>query len=146
MAKYLDIKLGKEIKLYRLNTGTKQDGNKWALFSYTPYEKNDKGDYIYGQEYTMFINNINDVNYQLNDGDKIVVDKILSVSAEDNYYKDKNGKEQHKRVIKVTIDIEIKGNNNNQNNIQQNEFDNQSSSQENDFSAISDGGYEFPNF
>ena len=145
MAKYLDIKLGKEIKLYRLNTGTKQDGNKWALFSYTPYEKNDKGDYIYGQEYTFFINNINDVNYQLNDGDKITVDKIYSVSAEDSSYKDKNGKQQHKRIIKVVIDIEIKGNSNNQNDMQQNTNNNESSQEEFNY-PISDNGYEFPNF
>lgn len=34
MAKYLDLKVGKKLKIYRFNTGSGQNGN-WAFFLYT---------------------------------------------------------------------------------------------------------------
>ena len=60
MAKYLDLKLGKKLKIYRFNTGVGQNG-AWAFFSYTPYEKNPDESITYGQEYTIVISNIDDV-------------------------------------------------------------------------------------
>ena len=137
MGKYLDIKIGKEIKLFRFASGSKQDGSRWALFSFTPYEKNDKGDYIYGQEYTIFINNINDVNYQLRDGDKVEITNIYSVSAEDNTYKGKDGIQHTKRVIKVVVDIRINNQVNDSNN--QNDIVEESK-------PVFDGGYDMPDF
>lgn len=134
MGKYLDIKIGKKLKLFRLATGVRQDGNRWGLFSYTPFEKTDKGDYIYGQEYTIFMNNLtNDIS--LKDGDMVEVANILSVSAEDNTYKGKDGVQHTKRVIKVVIDIKL----NDDVNYQMN--DNYT-----DNGALSDGSYGLPDF
>lgn len=143
MGKYLDIKVGKKLKLYRLATGTKQDGNLWGLFSYTPFEKKDNGDYIYGQEYTIFMNNL-ESGMNLKDGDFVEVANILSVSAEDNTYKGKDGVQHTKRIIKVSIDIKIenKTNENLNENTQYGIYDNTKE----DNPAIADSDYELPNF
>ena len=107
MAKYLDLKVGKKLKIYRFNTGTGQSGT-WAFFSYTPYEKNPDGTTTYGQEYTIMISNINNVQFELKDGVSVEVEKINSVTADfQKYTSKKTGKEESKTVIKVAIDIVI---------------------------------------
>lgn len=144
MGKYLDIKIGKSLKLYRLATGIRQsDGKRWGLFSYTPFEKTDKGDYIYGQEYTIFMDNLPD-NMVLKDGDMVEVANILSVSAEDNTYTGKDKVQHTKRVIKVVIDIKLKDNNNN--NYTNNNYQNNQIGNDNNEGAISDGSYDLPDF
>lgn len=143
MAKYLDIKIGKKLKLYRLATGTKQDGTMWGLFSYTPFEKTDKGDYIYGQEYTIFMNNL-ESGMNLKDGDFVEVANILSVSAEDNTYKGKDGVQHTKRVIKVVVDIKLDNNSNNNTNDNVNYNNYNEVKDENP--AISSGNYDLPDF
>ena len=105
MAKYLDLKIGKKLKIYRFNTGVGQSGT-WAFFSYTPYEKNPDGTTTYGQEYTIIISNIDKVNFALRDGDTVEVAKINSVTADfQKYNSKKTGKQESKTVIKVAIDI-----------------------------------------
>ena len=141
MAKYLDLKVGKKLKLFRLTTGIKQDGNRWGLFSFTPFEKTDKGDYIYGQEYTIFINNLtNEMN--LKDGDFVEIANIISVSAEDKSFKTKDGVQHNKRVINVTVDIkanENQVNNNQSNNYQPNNYNEETG-------EISGSSYDLPDF
>ena len=121
MSKYLDIKVGKKLKVYRYREGQSNYG-KWALFSYTPYEKNDKGDVKYGQEYSILIANIEDVSKRLSDGDLVEIASINSVSANDTSYKDKTtGMTINKRVISVSVNIVVDNNsqyNNNNSNEQ----------------------------
>ena len=105
MAKYLDLKLGKKLKIYRFNTGVGQNGS-WAFFSYTPYEKNPDGSTTYGQEYTIVISNIDDVQFELKDGVSVEIEKINSVTADFQSYTDKKTKQKvNKTVIKVAVDI-----------------------------------------
>lgn len=143
MGKYLDIKVGKKLKIFRGKSGA-----DWFFFSFTPYEKNEKGDYIYGQEYVININNYKEVNYTLNDGDSVEIAAINSVTAEDNTYTSKkDNKTYTKKLIKVGIDIVIKDSNNNQNNevnygIYNNGNSDDSSNNPNDLES----DYEIPNF
>lgn len=107
MAKYLDLKLGKKLKIYRFNTGVGQNG-AWAFFSYTPYEKNQDGSTTYGQEYTIVISNIDDVQFELKDGVSVEIEKINSVTADFQTYTNKQTKQKvNKTVIKVAVDIKV---------------------------------------
>lgn len=107
MAKYLDLKLGKKLKIYRFNTGVGQNGS-WAFFSYTPYEKNPDGSTTYGQEYTIVISNIDDVQFELKDGVSVEIEKINSVTADFQSYTNKQTKQKvNKTVIKVAVDIKV---------------------------------------
>lgn len=143
MGKYLDLKVGKSLKLYRYAEGRRQDGQKWGLFSFTPAEQDDKGNTYYGQEYTIFINNINDTDRNFVEGDKVEIANIISVTAEDNSYKDKSGQQRHKRVIRVVVDI-VLNNNNNNNNSNSNNKQNNSNNTNN--IQIENSSYEMPNF
>lgn len=149
MGKYIDIKLFKKIKIYRFSSGVKQDGGRWALFSYTPYEKDEKGNVMYGQEYTIFIDNIDNVNRTLKDGDTIEVKSINSVSAKDNTYKGKDNVQHTKRVIQVSIDIVIDNNMPNNNNSFNNGYNipqgNNNQNEDNN-PPVFEGGYDMPNF
>lgn len=111
MSKYLDIKVGKKLKVFRYKEGTNKNNEKWALFSFTPSEKDDKGNYIYGQEYTISIRNISEINYALNDGDFVEIVAINSVTANDSTYTSKQTKQTiNKRVIVVSVDISLNDN------------------------------------
>lgn len=113
MSKYLDIKVGKKLKVFRYKEGTNRNNEKWALFSFTPSEKDDKGNYIYGQEYTISIRNISEINYVLHDGDFVEIVAINSVTANDSTYTSKQTKQTiNKRVIVVSVDISLVGNDN----------------------------------
>lgn len=151
MGKYIDIKIGKKLKLYRFACGYKQDQTRWALFSFTPYETDQKGNTFYGQEYTIFIDNINNVNRALQDGDIVEISSINSVSSKDNTYTGKDGQQHTKRVIQVGVNIVIdnqnvnNNNNMNNNNVQYNNYNN--SQNDNIPPAFDDGdGYNMPSF
>lgn len=158
MAKYLDLKVGKKLKIYRFNTGSGQNGN-WAFFSYTPYEKNQDGSTTYGQEYTIQIANIDNVQFELKDGVSVEVDKINSVTADFQSYKSKqNGQMVNKTVIKVSVDIvtftngqTLQGSNPNvftpnpNGQVQQPQYNNQNQPyNQPQFDDPSSNGYEFP--
>lgn len=150
MGKYIDIKVGKKLKLYRFASGYKQDQTRWALFSFTPYETDPQGNTFYGQEYTIFIDNINNVNRVLQDGDMVEIASINSVSSKDNTYKGKDNQQHTKRVIQVAVNIVINNqnvnnnNNMNNNNVQYNNYDN---SQNDNTPPVFDGdGYNMPSF
>ena len=105
MANYLDLKVGKKLKVYRFKCGTSQNGS-WGFFSYTPYEKNQDGSTTYGQEYSIIISNIADVTFQIKDGDSIEVEKINSVTADFQSFTSKQTNQKiNKTVIKVAVDI-----------------------------------------
>ena len=161
MAKYLDLKIGKKLKIYRLNTGVGQNGS-WAFFSYTPYEKNQDGSTTYGQEYTIMISNIDNVQFVLKDGVSVEVEKINSVSADFQSFTSKQtGQKINKTVIKVGVDIKTTAdvaNNNKQNPnvftpngnkpMQQPQYNNQPQYEEpspSDY-PFSDDDYNMPNF
>lgn len=145
MGKYIDIKVGKKLKLYRFASGFKQDQTRWALFSFTPYETDQKGNTFYGQEYTIFIDNINNVNRALQDGDMVEIASINSVSSKDNTYKGKDGQQHTKRVIQVAVNIVI--NNQNVNNNNNAQYNNYNDSQEDNTPPVFDGdGYNMPSF
>lgn len=162
MAKYLDLKIGKKLKIYRFNTGYGQNGT-WAFFSFTPYEKNQDGSTTYGQEYTIMISNIDNVNFELKDGVSVEIEKINSVTADfQSYTSKKTGKQESKTVIKVAIDIKTTADvaNNNQQNpnvftpngnkpMQQPQYNNQQPQYQepspSDYS-YTDDDYNMPNF
>lgn len=140
MAKYLDLKVGKKLKIFRLKSGTNQKGN-WAFFTYTPAEKDQNGNYIYGQEYTIIVNNV-DKLCQLQDGMQVEIESIISVTAEYQSYTSKQTNQKiNKMVMKVTANLKT---DNQQNNNFQNP-QNQNSNNFNDFNN-SFGGYDMPDF
>lgn len=107
MAKYLDLKVGKKLKVYKFNWGNSQNG-AWALFSFTPYETDEKGNTTYGQNYTIIISNYSQLNCAIGEGDMVEIDKINSVTTEYTSYKSKaTGQMVNKTVVKVAIDIKI---------------------------------------
>lgn len=139
MAKYLDLKVGKKLKIYKYNSGTGQYGN-WAFFTYTPAEKDQNGNYVYGQEYTIIIGNIDSFKYQLQEGMQVEIESINSVTAEFQSYTSKQTNQKvNKTVIKVAVNLKVE--NMNQQTQQQNPGFNNS----NDFNGFG-GGYDMPNF
>ena len=140
MGKYLDLKVGKKLKVFRFNSGSGQYG-KWALFSFTPSEKDDKGNYVYGQEYTIIIDNFNEINYQLQDGMQVEIASINSITAEIVSYKNNKGENVNKTVMKVKVNLKVESFSN-----QQQQYSNQNSNDFNSYGGGFGGDYEMPNF
>lgn len=140
MAKYLDLKVGKKLKIFRFKCGQNQNG-QWALFSYTPAEKDQNGNYVYGQEYTIVIGNIDKFNYRLQDGMQVEIESITSVTAQYQEYTNRAGIKVTKTVMNVVVNLK----NENQQNIQ-----NPPSQNPNDFNSFDNnnnfGGYDMPDF
>ena len=111
MSNYLDLKIGKKLRLYNFRSGVGTNNQKWGLFTYTPYENLADGSYKYGQKYSIVIDNIGNTNRDFKDGDSVIVANIKSVTAVDSDYQ-KNGTTIHDRFIKVVVDIKIDNNSN----------------------------------
>ena len=140
MAKYLDLKVGKKLKVYKYKSGTSQNGN-WAFFTYTPAEKDQNDNYVYGQEYTIVINNIDSFRYQLQEGMQVEIDSIISVTADFQSYTSKQTNQKiNKTVIKVAVNLKVENMNQQQVQEQNPGFNNS-----NDFNGFG-GGYDMPNF
>jgi len=150
MAKYLDLKVGKKLKVYKFNCGNGQNG-AWGLFSFTPYETDDKGNTTYGQNYTIIISNYAQLNCFLRDGDSVEIDKINSVTTEFTSFKSKTtGQNVNKTVVKVAVDIKVpQMTNNNQqqpNNYYQQPNNNQFSNPNEESYYGNEDDYDMPNF
>ena len=142
MSNYLDLKVGKKLKVYRFKWGTTQNG-MWGLFSYTPYEKNQDGSTTYGQEYSIMIANIDKVKFSIKDGDSVEIEKINSITADFQSYTSKTTKQKvNKTVIKVSVDIKTT-NESSSVFVPDSEFENQPSAPQNTPVQTSDD-IEFP--
>lgn len=144
MSNYLDIKIGKKLKLFNFKRGG-QGENEWAFFNFTPYEAQANGTKVYGQKYMIIIKNIGSFGGEFHDGDSVEIAAIHSVTAEDSTYQ-KNGQNITTRVIKVAVDIKIEENNHNEAlNNNYNSNNNKNNQQEYDTSFANDD-YDVPQF
>lgn len=144
MPKYLDLKVGKKLKVFRFKCGDGQSG-KWGFFSYTPYEKNQDGSTTYGQEYSIVISNLANVQFAIKDGDSVEIERINSVTADFQSFTSKtNNQKINKTVIKVAVDIKTT-NDFSGAYVPASEFENQSSTPQNNPYQDDNGvDYSFP--
>lgn len=132
------IKVGSQVRCFKLVNGTKQDGNLWGFFSYVEKEKDTKKPL---QKYNLWLTN--DYNFMANFPTDSTVDlrieRIDSVKPIWSSYTSKDGKQVNERVINMEVVVSIVNviNNNNNNN----QYNNNNNYNNNGYNQ----GYQQPN-
>lgn len=122
------IKLGSQVRCFKLVTGTKANGDLWGFFTYVEKEKDTKKPL---QKYNLWlVNDYNFIaNFPLNNQVDLRIERIDSVKPISNSYTNKEGKTVNERIINLEVAVSIVSvinNNNNQGyqNQQPNQYQN----------------------
>lgn len=100
------IKVGSQVRSFKLVTGTKANGEMWGFFTYVEKEKDTKKPL---QKYNLWL--VNDYNFIANFPTDSTVDlrieRIDSVKPIWNSYTNKEGKQVNERIINLEILVSI---------------------------------------
>lgn len=109
------IRLGSQVRCFKLVTGTKANGELWGFFTYVEKEKDTKKPL---QKYNLWlVNDYNFIaNFPLNNQVDLRIERIDSIKPIWNSYTNKEGKQVNERIINVEVVVSIVNVINNNNN------------------------------
>jgi len=98
------LRVGSQIRCFKLNTGTKQDGSMWGMLTHTEKDSNKK----VLQKYTLWLNNTSDwiAKYPLDKVVDLKIGEITSVKPEWKTYT-KDDKQVTERIINMEVGVDI---------------------------------------
>ena len=109
------IRLGSQVRCFKLVTGTKANGDLWGFFTYVEKEKDTKKPL---QKYNLWlVNDYNFIaNFPLNNQVDLRIERIDSVKPIWNSYTNKENKQVNERIINLEVVVSIVSVINNNNN------------------------------